>query len=125
MIGVTDAGNILYRDCKRFGLEVKQSYNVPNGVAERIVINTNAQLRETYFKKGWVNVNFVVPNLKSGNANLIRLEEVEEMAKTLEGNGWYKDSYYRYSPYSIELIKDEIDAHFINCRVLFEVLNVK
>ena len=86
----------------------------------------NIQQKDTYFKACFANVNFIVPDLDKDTANLIRLEEMEKMGATLEGNGWHNDCYYRYEPDSVELIKDEnLDAHFINVRVLFEILNVR
>lgn len=125
-LGVTDVANILYRDCLRFGIDVFQSGQVPQGLREQIVVNVNIQQKDIYFKACFANINFIVPDLEKDTANLIRLEEMEKMGATLEGNGWHNDCYYRYEPDSVELIKDEnLDAHFINVRVLFEILNIR
>ena len=59
MIVTTDIGNILYRDCKAFGIEVYQKGNIPDGeiTTERVIIWTKEQSQETYWKKGFVEVN--------------------------------------------------------------------
>ena len=52
MIVTTDIANILYRDCKVFGIEVCQSGNIPDedkGLSsEMVIIRTKAQSPETY-----------------------------------------------------------------------------
>ena len=65
MIVTTDIGNILYRDCKAFGIEVYQKGNIPDGeiTTERVIIWTKEQSQETYWKKGFVEVNLCVPDV--------------------------------------------------------------
>ena len=67
MIVTTDIANILYRDCKAFGIEVYQSGNIPDEdkelSSERVIIRTKTQSPETYWKKGFVEVNLCVPDL--------------------------------------------------------------
>ena len=106
MIVTTDIANILYRDCKAFGIEVYQSGNIPDEdkelSSERVIIRTKAQAPETYLKKGFVEVNLCVPDL-GGKANLIRLQELERKAQ--EGLddvvGEYDGASYYYSIDSI------------------------
>ena len=76
MIVTTDIGNILYRDCKAFGISI-----VPNGetltgelTSERIVIHTKKQQPGKYWKKSFAEVNLCVPNLSENEANTIRLK---------------------------------------------------
>lgn len=127
MILTTDIANILYKDCQRFGLKVYKKGVIPQGINdERIIINAGLQQSGTYFKASFVNVNFVVPNKDSGNANTKRLNELEHLGATLESSGWLNDFFYRYSPESIQVIEDEdLKSYFVNVRLLFEVLNVK
>lgn len=129
MIVTTDIGNILYRDCKAFGIEVYQKGNISAGevTTERVIIRTKSQSPETYWKKGFVEVNLCVPDTQPDVANLIRLGELERQAMTiLRSSGSYDGSFYRYS---IENIGTEADTalkcHYVNVRILFEVLNVK
>lgn len=130
MIVTTDIANILYRDCQTFGISI-----VPHGKkltgpmkSERIVIRAKKQQSETYWKKSFVEVNFCVPDLKEGEANTIRLSELEKQAQELfDGvTGRYDGTTYHYS---IESIGTEADTalkcHYVNVRILFEVLNVK
>jgi hypothetical protein len=91
MIVTTDIANILYRDCKSFGIDI-----VPHGKkltgaikSERIVIHAKKQQPGTYWKKSFVEVNICVPDLKEGEANTIRLNEREKLRgvfQMLDGN---------------------------------------
>lgn len=129
MIVTTDIGNILYRDCKTFGIDI-----VPNGEtltgelrSERIVIHAKKQQPGTYWKKSFAEVNLCVPDIGLNSANSIRLNELERQANCLfDSVSTYDGTTYRYS---IESIGTEADTalkcHFVNVRVLFEVLNVK
>lgn len=137
MIVTTDIGNILYRDCKAFGIdEVYQKGNIPpvpddpdyRLETERIVIRTKSQTPGKYWKKGFVEVNLCVPDAGLDVANLIRLAELERNAYKLLDDvvSSYDGTTYRYS---IESIGTEADTalkcHYVNVRILFEVLNVK
>lgn len=128
MIVTTDIANILYRDCKAFGIDI-----VPMGEtlvgelkSERIVIHSKKQQPETYWKKSFVEVNLCVPDLRENEANTIRLCELErEAMKRFDDVGNYDGTAYHYS---IESIGTEADTalkcHYVNVRILFEVLNV-
>ena len=129
MIVTTDIGNILYRDCETFGIDI-----VPNGEtltgelrSERIVIHAKKQQPGTFWKKSFAEVNLCVPDIGLNSANSIRLNELERQANYLfDSVSTYDGTTYRYS---IESIGTEADTalkcHFVNVRVLFEVLNVK
>lgn len=129
MIVTTDIGNILYRDCKTFGIDI-----VPNGEtltgelrSERIVIHAKKQQPGTYWKKSFAEVNLCVPDIGLNSANSIRLNELERQANYLfDSVSTYDGTTYRYS---IESIGTEADTalkcHYVNVRILFEVLNVK
>lgn len=130
MIVTTDIANILYRDCKAFGIEVYQSGNIPDEdkelSSERVIIRTKNQSPETYWKKGFVEVNLCVPDL-GGKANLIRLQELERKAQEVLDDvvGEYDGSSYYYSIDSIGTEADTaLKCHYVNVRILFQVLNV-
>lgn len=129
MIVTTDIANILFRDCKSFGIKT-----VPFGKAitgelkeERITIHVKGQTPGTYWEKCFVEVNLCVPNLRNGEANTIRLNELERLAKEKfkeEEVGIYDETAYRYSYQTISPEKDDaLKCHFINCRLLFNVFN--
>lgn len=131
MIVTTDIANILYKDCKAFGIEVYQAGNIPDEhkelSSERVIIRTKSQSPETYWKKGFVEVNLCVPDM-GGDANLIRLQELERKAQEVLGDvtGEYDGSNYYYLIDSIGIEADtELLCHYVNVRILFQVLNVK
>ena len=130
MIVTTDIANILYKDCEAFGIEVYQAGNIPDEhkelSSERVIIRTKSQSPETYWKKGFVEVNLCVPDM-DGDANLIRLRELERKAQVLdEVIGEYDGSNYYYLIDSIGIEADtELRCHYVNVRLLFQVLNVK
>ena len=131
MIVTTDIANILYKDCKAFGIEVYQAGNIPDEhkelSSERVIIRTQSQSPETYWKKGFVEVNLCVPDM-DGDANLIRLQELERKAQEVldEVVGEYDGSNYYYLIDSIGTEADtELRCHYVNVRILFQVLNVK
>ena len=129
MIVTTDIGNILYRDCKAFGIEVYQKGNIPDGeiTTERVIIWTKEQSQETYWKKGFVEVNLCVPDIEPNIANLVRLAEFERQAMKILDDmvGSYDGTTYRYSIDSIGTEADiALKCHHVNVRVLFKVLNV-
>lgn len=130
MIVTTDIGNILYRDCKAFGIEVYQKGNIPAGevTTERVIIRAKSQSPETYWKKGFVEVNLCVPDVNPDTANLIRLGELERQAYSILDDvvSSYDGTRYRYSIDSIGTEADTaLKCHYVNVRLLFEVLNVK
>ena len=131
MIVTADIANILYKDCKAFGIEVYQAGNIPDEhkelSSERVIIRTKSQSPETYWKKGFVEVNLCVPDM-DGDANLIRLQELERKAQEVldEVVGEYDGSNYYYLIDSIGIEADtELRCHYVNVRLLFQVLNVK
>lgn len=131
MIVTTDIANILYKDCKAFGMEVYQSGNIPDEdkelSSERVIIIAKSQSPEAIWKKGFVEVNLCVPDME-GKANLIRLQELERKAQGVLDDivGEFDGSSYYYS---IDQIGTEADTalkcHYVNVKLLFQVLNVK
>lgn len=132
MITSGDVANIIYRDCK-FDVPVYKFGNLPTGEVKNEYITVRAKSQEDgiYWKKGFVEVNFVVPDIQGDGkmvANTKRLTEVERlMASKLDDYaGAFDGSIYNYSVYSTSQEEDSaLKCHFANCRLLFKVLNVK
>lgn len=131
MIATTDIANIIFKDCKSFGIsEVYQRGNIPEGKvnAERIVVYPKTQQPDIYWERGYVEVNLCVPLSRSGKTNLIRLNELERKAKEMFKDGvvgQYDGSWYRYSSETIGIEEDkELCCYYVNVKLLFEVLNV-
>lgn len=130
MIVTTDIGNILYRDCKVFGIEI-----VPDGKtlvgelkSERIVIHSKPQQPGKYWYKSFVEVNLCVPDLEENESNSIRLQELERKAKEVFGKvvKRFDGTTYKYSIYSIGIEADTaLKCHYVNTRILFNVLNTR
>lgn len=129
MITQGDIAKILYTDCKVFGLPVYQKDNVPKGkvTKERIVVIPKSGSVQRFWEKCYVEVNFCVPDIK-GQANLIRMDELErEAVRVLNRvSGTFDNTRYRYSKDSTSREEDtELGCHFVNVRLLFEILNVE
>lgn len=128
MIKTTDIANLLYKACKQTDLEVYQFGNIPRSevTAPRITIHVKSQSSETWWKKGFAEVNFSVPDIED-SADLITLNEYERMAeKVLEFTDEYDGSLYKFEVDSTEILQDtQFKCHYVNARVLYKVLNVK
>ena len=130
MITTTYIANILYRDCQPFGIGI-----VPHGKklagalkSEKIVIHAKKQQPGKYWKQSFAEVNLCVPDPGEDEADTIRLNALERQAVELFDGvvSTYDGTRYRYS---IESIGTEADTalkcHYVNVRILFNVLNVK
>lgn len=130
MIVTTDIGNILYRDCKAFGIDIIPDGETLTGElkSERIVIHSKKQQPGTYWKKSFAEVNLCVPDLSENSAGSIRLNELERRAQSILDDvvGTHDGTRYLYSIDSIGTEADTaLKCHYVNVRILFEVLNVK
>ena len=130
MIVTTDIADILFRDCKNFGIMIVPFGKTLTGelTKERITIHVKGQTPEKIWEKCFVEVNLCVPDLGVNIANTLRLKELERTAKELfrSVTGTFDGTRYLYE---IDTINIEADAalkcHFVNCRILFNALNVK
>lgn len=129
MIVTTDIANIIFGDCKACGIaEMYQDGNIPEGpvTTERIVIHAKKQSTGKFWKKGFVEVNLCVPDLAGNVANLIRLNEIERQVCAMRSVSSYNGDTYRYSVDSMGVESDVgMGCHYVNIRLLFEILNVK
>lgn len=128
MITTTDIANILYEACGVFGMPVYQGGHVPSGLIGydgRVVIHAKAQNSETTWKKGFVEVNLFVADTAKGNADLIRLNELERQAVCLlKQTGLHDGTVYCYSVAATSIESNaELKAHFVNAKVLFKAMN--
>lgn len=126
MITTGDVGNILYKEAKQLGLPVYKKGNIPAwDNKERITIHPKKPTTGKYWKKLFVEVNISVPNLSEGKANLTRLTELERIALShFDSCGVYDGSSYTYSCEVSQEEDMDLKCYFINCRILFEILNV-
>ena len=128
MITQSEVVDILYLKCLQYGIEVYRKGNLPDGEMseERIVILPKTITSETYWKKCFVEINFCVPNNNDGKAGLIRLAELERIVnKTMKGTGMWDETRYKYKIDTTGIEEDaDLKCHYVNARVLFEILNV-
>lgn len=130
MIVTTDIADILYRDCKAFGIDIVPFGKTITGELkeERITIHVKGQTPSKYWEKCFCEVNLCVPDLGMNIANTLRLKELERTAKKLFKSVTDEFDGTRYN-YVVDTIHIEADTalkcHFVNCRLLFNVLNVK
>jgi len=130
MIVTTDIADILCRDCKAFGIEIVPFGKILTGELkdERITIHVKGQTPSKYWEKCFCEVNLCVPDLGVNIANTLRLKELERKAKELFKSVTDEFDGTKYN-YEIDTIHIEADTalkcHFINCRILFNALNVK
>lgn len=130
MITTADIVDILYGVCAPFEIDIFRKGYIPNGevTKDRIVILPKDQTTETYWRKCFVDANICVPDISDGVADIGRLQELERQARGVfvGAAGEFDDSYYAYSIESINGINkdDSLKCHYVNVRLLFEVLNV-
>ena len=129
MIVTTDIANILFRDCEVFGIDILPLGRTLTGELKKewISIHVKGQTPEAYWEKCFVEINLCVPDLRDGEANTIRLNELERLAKDRFGSvtDAYDSTRYLYEVDTISIEADTaLKCHFVNCRILFNVLNV-
>ena len=129
MIVTTDIADILYRDCKTFGIDIVPFGKTLTGELkdERITIHVKGQTPSKYWEKCFCEVNLCVPDLGVNIANTLRLKELERKAKEIfkSVTGEFDGTRYNYEIDTIHIEADTaLKCHFINCRILFNALNV-
>ena len=134
MIVTADIGDILYRDLNllksQMGItNIYQDGNVPTGevTSDRIVIVPPPNVTdETYWTKAFANVNLVVPD-KNGKKDITRLQVLERFAKKNldERCGKFDGTTYIYEVTTGIENEPDLKAHFVNVKILFQILNVK
>ena len=130
MIVTTDIADILYRDCKALGIGIVPFGKTLTGeiTEERITIHVKGQTPEKIWEKCFVEVNLCVPDLGVNIAHTLRLKALERTAKKKfkSVTGTFDGTRYLYEVDTISIEADTaLKCHFVNCRILFNVLNVK
>lgn len=128
MIVTTDIADILFRDCKSFGIDIVPLGKTLTGelTKERITIHVKGQTPEKYWEKCFCEVNLCVPGLAEDVANTVRLKELERTAKEKfrSVTGTFDGTRYLYEVDTITIEADTaLKCHFVNVRLLFNVLN--
>lgn len=128
MISIKDIEQILIGDLSSLmsvsGIFIED--DIPVGIVEeeRITLHVKQLKPQTYFSKCFVEVNWCVPDL-GDHPDSSRLQVVDRMMAGIESIGEYDGSVYRYGVESIQILKSELKCHYVNTRLLFEILNVK
>lgn len=130
MIVTTDIADILFRDCKDFGIMIVPFGKTLTGeiTEERITIHVKGQTPEKIWEKCFVDVNLCVPDLGVNIAHTLRLKALERTAKKKfkSVTGTFDGTRYLYEVDTISIEADTaLKCHFVNVRLLFNVLNVK
>ena len=129
MITASNVGDILYRDCEGFGIpRFRKGNEKVDPASERIVIRPQRQQGEDVWRKGFVDVNLCVPDIK-GEADSPRLEELERLAWQLLDTGnvsEFDGTKYTYSIYSTEseIADEQMKCHYVNVKLLFKIFNI-
>lgn len=129
MIVTGNVADILFRDVKAFGIKeiYRDTKRIPVGKVEteRITIRVKKSSTETYWKKCYAEVNICVPCI-NGVANTSKLTELERLAtSTLDVVGLFDGTRYQYSVETSQEEDADLECNYVNCRILFEVLNCK
>lgn len=131
VITPADIANIIYAECHTFGTKRYPDGKTHKGEVDNefIIIHSKRQLEGDKWDSSIVEVNFFLPNLPSGDANTIRIEEIERRAKSFfvkYRTGVFDGIRYRYYRESIGREYDEeLRCHYVNVRLVFETINVK
>lgn len=127
MVTESEAGNIIYRDCRKFGVSVFQGFLKSERPKETewISITPKPVTKGRIWDKCYIEVNWMIPD-KAGLADLTRLHTIERLLiKGLESFGGYDGNPYRYEVESTQIIEAEsYKSHYVNARVLFKSMNI-
>lgn len=129
MLTTSEIGDILYRFCKELSVkDVRREWNFGKGeaVTERVVIAVKTLTHGRTWSKAFAEVNVCVPDLTDGDADLIRLSELEKEYTAAFGRnvGELNGVHFRFGRESSSLLDDsQLRLHYVNIRVQFEYLN--
>lgn len=130
MISTKEIEAIFIKDLQEL-MDVSSIYvtdDIPDGKVEteRMTIHVKpVQCSDSLYDKCYVEVNWAVPD-NDIRPNHNRLAEVERVLVTYLDDdhvGEEQGTWYRYGVESHQVEKSELECHFVNVRVLFEILN--
>lgn len=129
MIGTNDISLIVYDQCEALGLRCILQPIMPEEEIsdERIVIICKQVQRGDIWRKAFVEINICVPDC-DGEADLVRLQQLERLALGILGEdlvGEYDGTTWQLSleSYNGAVADKAMKAHYINIRLLFQILN--
>lgn len=129
MMTTSDIGDILFLYCSTLSVkDVQRGWNFDKGevAAERVTVSVKPVSGGRGWAKAYAEVNVCVPDLPDGDADLVRLAELErEYVGAFGINVGRKDGVnYRFKRESAGMLDDaSLRLHYINIRVLFEFQN--
>lgn len=129
MITQETIGEILFDKCAEAFADVpiylKGSEPIGEIDTERVVIITRRIESGKYWNRSMCEINYCVPN-RANEKDGIRLKEAQVMMKPLHsGCGICENERYRFKKMSVGEEEDsDLRYHFVNLKVLFEILNV-
>lgn len=130
MVTTSDIGNIIYKFCSSLSVkDVRRGWNFPKGevTAECVTISVKTATNGRTWSKAYAEVNVCVPDLADGEADLIRLGELEGEYVSAFGRstGVLDGVRWRLSRESFGVLDDaQLRLHYVNIRVLFEFQNL-
>lgn len=130
MIGIKDIEQILIGDLASL-MDVGHIYvtdDIPDGFVtkERITLHVKTLSTGTFFSKCFVEVNYAIPD--AGDYPSPLLQDAERALRGLLDDdkvGCFDGTWYRYGVESSHIEKSDLRCHYVNVRVLFEILNVR
>lgn len=131
MITTSDIGDILYLHLSGLSVkDIRRGWNLlPKGelTEERVTLTVKTITAGKPWSKAFAEVNILVPDMEDGQADLIRLSELE--AEYVAAFGWNTSTRhgirYRFGRETFGFLDDaQLRCHYVNIRVLFEFLNL-
>lgn len=131
MITQTDAETIIFKAVKSEFPDVciERCGNITNGKITKpkiVIIGKPIEIGK-YFEKCFIEVNYLYPDINE-KVDIRTLNEIERQMLALFKNmksSIFDNTCYRYSRQSNGKYKDsEIKCHYVNVKVLFEIINV-
>lgn len=125
----SEIGDILYTFLTTLSVkDVERGWNLEDGEvgAERVTLSVKPVSYGRKWGKAYAEVNVCVPDLPDGDADLIRLSELEGEYSAALGfkTGVAGGTPYRFRRESVGLMEDRpLRLHYANIRVIFEFLN--
>lgn len=133
MIVTADIEDIVLMTSKAFGIGTMTNgspqYDDKTGeglTKETVVVHAKPQTDGKYWLPSFVEVNLCVPDYKSGKENFNRIKVLERKAREVfkRITGQHDGTFYRIGINSLGIEEDKpLKCHYVNCRLLFEVIN--
>ena len=128
MIVTTDIANILYRDFKVLGIDIVPFGKTLTGELDKecITIHVKKPTSEDYWVKRFAEVNICVPDI-------VQTWPTPSVLTNWKGSptrilklitGIQDDTRYKYEVETSIETDTDLKCHFVNCKILFNVLNV-